>query len=181
MVRTLTGAVRKGDLDLVKQFVENGYNINERVSKAHFPLGSAVHNNYLDIAKYLIRKGARLNCRTENNWTPIFIASHRGYLPMVKLLARKGAMLNTKSRYGSAGWSVVYSPNKNTPLHEAVLNGNHGIVLELLRAGANYRIKNGNGLTPMDMAVRNKKWKIAALLAYYGAPIKRKYFEKGDL
>lgn len=44
----------------------------------------------------------------------------------------------------------------NTPLHIAILRGNHTLVNALLENGADYQLKNKEGLTPVQLASQNQ-------------------------
>lgn len=44
----------------------------------------------------------------------------------------------------------------NTPLHSAILRGNHTLVNALLENGADYQLKNKEGLTPVQLASLNQ-------------------------
>ena len=45
----------------------------------------------------------------------------------------------------------------DSPLHYAVINGDVKMVKKLLKYGANYKIRNKNGITPYECSVNNKR------------------------
>lgn len=57
-------AITKGDVDVVKKFLEYGADVNE-TSRGLTPLMYAAHYNQPEIVKLLIEKGARIEARDE--------------------------------------------------------------------------------------------------------------------
>ena len=56
------------------------------------------------------------------------------------------------------------SSNGNTPLHTAAICGSTSVAELLLKAGARANLKNGDGKTPLQLAVENKKPLVEKLL-----------------
>jgi ankyrin repeat protein len=86
----------------------------------------------------------------------LIIASFLGNVEQVGILLKHGADPNNTS--GQLG---------NTPLHTAVSRGDELIVKILLYFGANQKIPNQHGLTPIDYAIRRPS--IADLLRRYAS------------
>ena len=63
-------AISKGELDVVKKFVEYGADVNEK-SNGLTPLMLAARYNNVEILKFLISKGALVNVKTENGLTAL--------------------------------------------------------------------------------------------------------------
>lgn len=57
-------AITRGDVDVVRKFLEYGADVNE-TSRGLTPLMYAAHYNQPEIVKLLIEKGARLEARDE--------------------------------------------------------------------------------------------------------------------
>jgi ankyrin repeat protein len=66
----LTVAISKGDIEVVKKFIEYGTDVNEK-SNGMTPLMVAARYNKVEIIKILIEKGARLNEKDENGFTAL--------------------------------------------------------------------------------------------------------------
>lgn len=69
-VTPLIVAISKGDIEIVKKFIEYGADVNER-SNGMTPLMIAARYNKVEILKILISKGARLNEKDENGYTAL--------------------------------------------------------------------------------------------------------------
>jgi ankyrin repeat protein len=63
-------AISKGDLEVVKKFIEYGSDVNEK-SNGMTPLMIAARYNKVEIIKVLIEKGAHLNDKDENGNTAL--------------------------------------------------------------------------------------------------------------
>jgi ankyrin repeat protein len=63
-------AISKGDIEVVKKFIEYGADVNEK-SNGMSPLMVAARYNKVEIIKILISKGAHLNQKDENGFTAL--------------------------------------------------------------------------------------------------------------
>ena len=86
------------------------------------------------------------------------LATCNGHLDCIATLVAAGAKLDIQTK-----------ATGNTALHEAVLQGVSTIpcIEALLGHGANARIRNGDGLTPCDLAMRLKHDEIVTCFATY--------------
>jgi ankyrin repeat protein len=73
-------------------------------------------------------------------WTPLHYACTKGHLEVAQFLVSNGAIVDSTSLNGT------------TPLMMAVQSGNENLVKFLLDQGADLQIKNGLGLTAIDIA-----------------------------
>lgn len=78
------------------------------------------------------------------NSTPMYYAIYDERTENVKLLIEAGANLNHQNDYG------------RTPLHIASAQGDFDIVLELLEAGADYRIEDMHGRDVIESSLRGR-------------------------
>lgn len=114
---------------------------------------------YLDIATELVKGGANVNFQNRNDGTSaLFWAVSCGNTSLVKLLLERGADVNMQT-LPDMSWALY------TPLHAAVGTGRAEEAVMLIKGGADLRIKNGGGLTPMDMAVKLEKHAMIQLLS----------------
>ncbi|MBP4139944.1 ankyrin repeat domain-containing protein [Flavobacterium geliluteum] len=63
-------AISKGDIEVVKKFVEYGANVNERTEDMT-PLMAAARYNRVEIIKFLLANGARPSDKTEKGFTAL--------------------------------------------------------------------------------------------------------------
>jgi hypothetical protein len=136
-------AVDGQKLDIVKKFIEAGYDINLKLSADSTLLHFAAERGHIGIMDYLISKGADVNAKNVYQITPLHVAAVYGNTEAVKLLIEKGADINAKSR--TAG----------SPLHLAQAAGYPDVAdLLIKKGGENIRpdlpVMEGNylGLTP---------------------------------
>lgn len=113
------------------------------------------------IAELLLDKGANPNSIYADNARSILhIASTEGDYNIVKLLLKKGANPDNAGDFG-----VEY---KYYPLIAAVKSNKYKIVRLLIQAGANTKVKDENGLTSLDYALKSGNMKMIKLLKNKG-------------
>jgi len=113
-----------------------------------------------------------VNAINQAGETPLMLAVLKGNLEWAKALVAKGALINEAGfsalHYAASGpdqgtvdWLLAQgaevdarSPNDSTPLMLAAGYGSQDIVPKLLKAGANPRLKNQQGLSAADFAQR---------------------------
>lgn len=84
-ITPLSVAIRKGDIEIVKKFVEYGADVNE-ISNGLRPLMIAARYNKTEIIKFLLSKGARINDKDENGFTALKYAQLSNANEAVQLL-----------------------------------------------------------------------------------------------
>ncbi|WP_281224989.1 ankyrin repeat domain-containing protein [Flavobacterium aquiphilum] len=84
-ITPLSVAIRKGDMETVKKFVEYGADVNEN-SNGLSPLMIAARYNKVEIIKFLLSKGARLNEKDENGFTALKYAELSNATEAIELL-----------------------------------------------------------------------------------------------
>ena len=109
------------------------------------PLMIAALRGHAEWAGRLLDRGARLN-GTDNavrpGWTALHYAATGPDKQTVALLLARGARVD------------VRSPNGSTPLMMAAGYGTEGAAQQLLKKGANPRLKNDQGLLAADFAAK---------------------------
>ena len=81
-------AIIKGELEIVKKFVEYGADVNE-MSNGMTPLMIAARYNRVEIINFLLESGANPKIKTETGWTALKYAELSNATAAVEVLARK--------------------------------------------------------------------------------------------
>lgn len=102
----------------------------------------------------LLAKGAKVN---RPGWSALHFAAASGDDDIAKALLARGAAID------------ALAPNDQTPLMVAAREGQQSVALVLLRAGANARLKSGEGLTASQIAVRADKPRVATAIDSFGS------------
>ena len=82
-------AISKGEVDIVKKFVEYGADVNEK-SNGMTPLMLAARYNNVKIIEFLLSKGASLKTKNENGFTALKFAEMSNAKEAVAFLKEAG-------------------------------------------------------------------------------------------
>lgn len=82
----LTGAVARGDTEIVATLLTAGANANHRYGSGYSPLHEAAGSGKVEIARLLLEHGADPNARTDDGQTPLAMALAKGHNDVVALL-----------------------------------------------------------------------------------------------
>jgi ankyrin repeat protein len=183
-------AVRRGDLDKVQRYVDQGIIVDARDVRDRTALLLATHENHIAIAELLIRSGADVNARDDINDSPYLYAGAEGRLDILHMTVTAGADLTSVNRYGGTALipaahhghveTVKYLLTTETDIDhvnflgwtallEAVILGDGGaahqsIVELLLSAGANPHIADKEGVTALEHARQMEQTAVIRLL-----------------
>ena len=97
-----------GNINVVKQYLAAGANVNAKGENGWTPLHMAALSGHKEIAELLIAKAANKNAEVGDENTPLHYAAFNGHKEIVELLIAAGADVNTKG-YGGT-----------TPLDDAI-------------------------------------------------------------
>ncbi|XP_006872620.1 PREDICTED: 2-5A-dependent ribonuclease [Chrysochloris asiatica] len=87
-------AIRKGDVEKVKQLLEKGADVNFQVEGGWTPLHNAVQNRREDIVDLLLLHGAEPCMRKNNGATPFILAGIVGNVNLLQCFLSKGSDVN---------------------------------------------------------------------------------------
>jgi len=168
-------AADSGHLSVVQYLVEHGADINatDGTTQYYTPLLTACRSGHLKLMEYLISKGADTSVMDGAGEPLINVAADFGHVEILKYLLGSGFSVNAVSIIHtpliaaaesghieavkfllSSGASVDVTPEarKDTALHAAAACGHLEIIKILLQNKADKTIKNGEGLTPVEVA-----------------------------
>ena len=175
MTEDLAHAAQFGDLEACSRLLKRGASVNELDSANFLPLHYAVTNGNVDVTKLLLEFGADATSYLSGH-APCELAAKNGHGEVIKILVKFGANLEEK---GYSGCTPIVSAAANNQLQCVVdllqlgadvnstdLNGDSSLHMAtklqdptlmirlLLKSGADSKLVNRHGLTPLKMALR---------------------------
>eukprot|EP01129_Flabellula_baltica_P003593 TRINITY_DN13348_c0_g1_i1.p1 TRINITY_DN13348_c0_g1~~TRINITY_DN13348_c0_g1_i1.p1 ORF type:complete len:1253 (-),score=225.09 TRINITY_DN13348_c0_g1_i1:25-3783(-) len=140
-------AVSSDSLELVKEFISLGVNVNEKTKWKISALDLAVRKKFWDIAMVLVEAGAneiKSHIR-RSSWTllhSLALEEYKNeYLPLYEVLCKKIDINEPDSN----GWS---------PIHVAIMNDNIDMINLFLQHGADPSQSTNRGFTPLHTIAR---------------------------
>lgn len=141
----LAEAAEAGRMDVIKQFLDAGVDVNTVAEGDGTALIGACKGGHVDLVRYLIDRGADVNLASPGDGNPLINAAREGQLEIVQILLDAGADIN----------EVV--PGDENPIINAARYGHEYVVNLLITRGAdvNVRAYEGSELrTALKMARR---------------------------
>ena len=177
-------AVEKYSVSIVEFLLKNGADIEAKNNVSlRTPLYVASAMGHLGIVKMLLKKGAKIDVIDFLGFTPICIASGSGHNLTVEALLQYGADIQCQRsmfRNTPLHWAADYhygndktletlvrkgakvdakNANGNTPIHTATTFAkNYPYVLMLMRFGSSMNIRNQDGFTPIEYALKKNQF-----------------------
>jgi ankyrin repeat protein len=104
-------AVKTGDLDGVKRFVEHDkLSVNFSDSNQRSPMHWAADFNQVAVMQYLVSKGANVNAKDKYGITPLLAATYEGHADAVKFLLQHKADTSVKGPDGMTAKDAAEKP-----------------------------------------------------------------------
>ncbi|MFH1672869.1 MAG: ankyrin repeat domain-containing protein [Pseudomonadota bacterium] len=157
----LIQASEKGNIDLLRELLNTGVDVNARSEEGATALILAAFAGHGDICRLLIDQEIDINATDKNGFTALMTACEAQVADkdLVALLIEKGADVNAASAGGS------------TALLSAAKTGNGEIVELLLSTSADINARNQHFVTPLIWAADQGHSQIVELLVAKGADI----------
>ncbi len=192
----LLKAAEKGDIEVLRQVLEQKVDINAQDANKRTGLMIATYNQDVEAAKLLIEAGADVNIQDSMQNTPFLYAGAEGYLDILKLTIQAGADPSILNRYGGTALipaaehghvEIIEELLTNTDidvnhvnhlgwtaLMEAIVlnNGNptqQTVIQLLIEHGADVNIPDQNNVTPLQHSKQRGFQEIVQILIAAGA------------
>ncbi len=147
-----------GEDEEIKEYIHNGFNVNDQDQNERTLIHCAASNGHLQIVKILINAGADLEVKDRNDATTLHYAVRFGFLDIVQYLLAEGASVQSQSMEG------------DTPLHNAVEFIEYkDIVKVLIDAGSDVNALDLHQSSPLDLALYHKNIEAIQMLLDAGA------------
>ncbi len=103
----LIQAARDGDIEVVKQHLAAGTDVNTKDDHEYTPLHWAAMEGRREVAELLISQGANVNAKNKVGSTPLHIAAYMKF-DLAELLIAKGADVNARNNKDSTplDWAI---------------------------------------------------------------------------
>ena len=134
---TLHTCAEKGHLDVARDLIEAGADVNAKDNDGFTPLSICAEKGHLDVARDLIWAGADVNAKDNDGMTPLYMCALGGHLEVARALIEAGADVNAKKDNGV------------TPLHMCAYTGHLEVSRALIEKGADVNAKEDDGVTPL--------------------------------
>jgi ankyrin repeat protein len=139
--------------DITRILIEAGADIAQKDNSGKTAMDYAMDKNYNTIIEMLAAAGADINARNYCGVTPLIWAASSKNISMAKFLVFRGADVNGRD---SKGFTALMHSARNGWLEMAKM---------LVESGADRAARAPGGETARDLAVKNKRDKLASYLA----------------
>ena len=144
------------DPETISILCKAGADINAKHAIIDFPVFHAAYHDSLDAIRELMKHGADIKASTPGGRNILHAAAEGNAVKSIPALIKLGVDPNAHT-----------NKNRNTPLHNAAAafgDRTADAIDKLIVGGAKVNSLNKNGETPMDLALKNKNYSVAAAL-----------------
>jgi uncharacterized protein len=189
-VRAMLEAAARGEVDTLQRLIAAGAALESANAAGETPLLLAVKNNHLSAAVLLIDAGSNINAQAANRDSPWLLAGALGRTEMLRHMIPKGPDFSVRNRFGGNALipacerahvdavKVLLTTKIDvnhindlgwTCLLEIVILGDGGprhveVAKRVLAAGADPKIADKDGVSPLTHARRKGQTEIARLI-----------------
>jgi len=163
----LLGASFSGNVEKIKQLLDEGADVNYATSLGITPLLEACTHNRPAAVKILLERGANPNLASKLGMTPLAGAVVLGDLESTRILLDHGADVNATVRLTVPG----QQSNELTVVRMVAQKGDLPLLELLIQKGANVNHRDRHGQTPLMAAIWTGKLDVVKLLLEKGAEV----------
>ena len=177
--KALLNGINGRKIEMVKEAIANGANVNTFNINIISPLHYAVSKSHNEIVELLISKGADVNFMADvsrnrrsthsRGLSPLIVAINVHNVEGVRMLLVNGADINAKDG----------NTNGESPLFYSLNNDNIEITKMLIDEGADFNMRNNKNLTPLDRVIGWNDDFSAKLLRKHGGKTSEKLKAEG--
>ena len=168
---SLSDAIKKGDIEVVKQHLAAGADVNAWIPSRKSSSGvvsgvvaaGVLTGIWITSTGGWAGTGGFGSGGGETTIPPLHLAAEYGRKEVAELLIANGAIVNSKIHVAGI-----------TPLHKSTANGHKEVAELLIANGAHVNAKTNNGRTPLHSAAYWGRKEVAALLIAKGADVNAK-------
>ena len=196
VVQAFHDAAAQGNIDALKQHLEQGIDINVRNRQKRTAILIAAMNDQYEAVQFLVDAGANVDLQDETCFNPFLYGCINNKLELVKMMIKAGTDIDLLTRFGGVGITPASEKghveivrellttteiNVNhtnicgwTPLIEAIILNDGGerqqtIIKLLIEHGANVHMVDKYGVPPIELARRKGYTEIEQILLEAGA------------
>jgi ankyrin repeat protein len=175
----LTEAAIVGSAPIIDVLLKAGADPNTKNPEGETPLMAAARSGKVAAAKVLMEAGADVNAKEEfGGQSALMWAAAQSQAEMVKFLATHGADVNARGVVRNWERKVITEPRPKdlnqggfTALLYAAREGCVECATHLIAAGADLDLEDPHRVTPLNMALMNLHFELAAALIKAGADV----------
>jgi ankyrin repeat protein len=171
-ITPLLQASRYGNAGMISALLDSGAKLEVAAIGTETALMAAARSGNVEAVKVLLDAGANPNATEPlDNQTALMWAVAEGHQEIVTVLIDAGADPDMQARVTELDKrkNADFPSGGFAALHWAARNGDEGMMKLLINKGADINVKNGDGSTPMMLAIVNDRLDTAAQLLDMGA------------
>ncbi|KAI0183650.1 hypothetical protein EV127DRAFT_17456 [Xylaria flabelliformis] len=153
----LLSAAESGSSEIVQLLLDKGAEVDSKDETDRTPLFYAARNNHLETVQLLLDEGAEVDLKNKDGDTLLFFAIRWEHLGLIRMLVDNGADVNLRSKV--SGTPLTKAVGRSKELTE--------VTQLLLTKGADAKVTDNDGRTPLRLAVKRGHKKIQELLRAY--------------